>query len=204
MKLIDLSVPITQNMPVYPGDPKTEIKPAGKLQKDGYEDHYISFGTHAGTHIDAPSHMILNGKTLDQFPLEKFTGRGVSIKIQNKQFDLSTIQSADIHEGDIVLFQTGMSDKYFTKEYFEEYPEFPEEIVHYLIQKKLKMIGIDTCSVDHETLTAHKLFLQNDILIIENLTNLEAIKDKQFTVYAFPLKLSLDGSPVRVVAKIKE
>jgi kynurenine formamidase len=97
-----------------------------------------------------------------------------------------------------------MNERYFAKDYFKEYPTFPEELVHYLIKKKIKMIGVDICSVDHETFTAHKLFLQNDILIIENLTNLEAIEAKQFTVYAFPLKLSLDGSPLRVIAEINK
>lgn len=204
MKLIDLSYPLSENMPIYPGDPATKIELAETIEKNGCEDHYVSFGTHAGTHIDAPSHMILNGKTLDQFPLEKFTGRGVSIKIQNKRFDLVTIQTANIQEGDIVLFHTGMNERYSAKDYFEEYPTFPEELVQYLIQKKVSMVGVDACSVDHEAFIAHTLFLKNDILILENLTNLEILEGKNFTVYAFPLNFSLDGSPVRVVAEIDE
>lgn len=57
MKFIDLSVPLNEDTPVYPGDPKTKITTAGILEKDGYEDHYVCVGTHAGTHVDAPRHM---------------------------------------------------------------------------------------------------------------------------------------------------
>jgi len=204
MTLVDLSIPISEFMPVYPGDPATKIEPKGTLQKDGFEDHYLSIGTHAGTHIDAPSHMILNGKTLDQIPLVTFLGRGVYIKIQNKRFDMQAITSIRIQEGDIVLFHTGMSDRYTEKDYFQEYPAFPEELANYLVQKKVKIVGVDMGNIDHDTFSVHKIFLQNEILILENLTNLSLLENKQFTIYAFPLKLSLDGSPVRVIADVKE
>jgi arylformamidase len=204
MKLIDLSLPITSDMPVYSGDPSVKIEQAGVLAADGYEDHYVSFGTHAGTHIDAPAHMIENGKSVDQFPLEKFTGRGVYINVSDGGFMLQALQSANIRKGDIVFFHTGMSDNFYEKEYFEKYPSLPEEIANYLVEKAISIVGVDTCSVDHEEFTAHKVLLQKDILIIENLTNLDKLQDKNFTVYAFPLALQIDGSPVRVVAKIEE
>jgi arylformamidase len=86
MKLIDLTHPIKSNMPVYPGDPETKIQQEGSIKKDGYVDHYLSIGTHAGTHIDAPSHMLENKKSLNQFPLEKFIGRGVCIKRNYKSY----------------------------------------------------------------------------------------------------------------------
>jgi len=202
--LVDLSVLISETMPVYPGDPQTKIEQKGDIQKDGFEDHYLCIGTHTGTHIDAPRHMVTNGKGIDQFPLETFTGRGVYIKVDNKRFDLQDIMTTDIREGDIVLFHTGMSDRFTDPDYFEDYPTLPKELADYLVQKKVKMVGVDTCSVDHEKFVIHKMLLQNDILIIENLTNLTVLKDTQFTVYAFPLKLNIDGSPTRVIAEITE
>lgn len=204
MKLIDLSIPITASMPVYPGDPATKIELKGELQKDGFEDHYLSIGTHAGTHIDAPKHMLENGKSLDQFPLDKFTGNGVCINIENNQFDLSQIKQVAIEKDDIVFFYTGMSNHFGKPNYFESYPAIPEDVVTYLVEKEIKIIGVDTCSVDHETFIAHKLFLQHNILIIENLIKLNVLQNKHFTVYAFPLNIALDGSPTRVIAEIKE
>jgi len=196
---MDLSVSLNEKTPLYPGDPETKIIPAGTLEKDGYQDHYVSMGTHVGTHMDAPSHMLKDGKNLDQFPIEQFSGHGVYIDC-TKGFDLETFESARVTTGDIVLLHTGMDASYYQPGYFEDYPSIPEEIARYLVEKKIKMIGVDMCSPDHPPFAIHKIFLGAGILIIENLTNLAALKDKRFQVFAFPIKLGIDAAPVRVVA----
>src|SRR6185369_3662253 len=101
--LLDLTVPLTEKTPVYPGDPVPKIEPAGILERDGYQDHVLHFGTHLGTHMDAPSHMVPDGKNLDAFPIERFSGRGVCISVR-EGFSLERISEAGIREGDIVLF----------------------------------------------------------------------------------------------------
>lgn len=201
MKLIDLSVPINEKTPVYPGDPKTKIEPGGIFGKDGYEDHYVCVGTHVGTHVDAPSHMVVRGATLDEIPLEKFSGRGVYIKA-GRELNLEAVKEIEIQEGDIVLFHTGMGDKYGRSEYYDKYPAMTEELARYLIEKKVKMVGVDMCSVDREPFLVHRILLKQNILIIENLTNLSALDGKEFRIYAFPIRLQLDGAPTRVVAEI--
>lgn len=201
MKFIDLSVPLNEKTPVYPGDPVTKIEPGGVLEKDGYEDHYVCAGTHVGTHVDAPSHMVAGGITLNQLPLERFSGRGVYVKA-GKNLTLDAVIKVPIQKGDIVLFHTGMSDVYHQADYYENYPAITEELGHYLVEKKVKMVGVDMCSVDHEPFPVHRILLGEGILIIENLTNLSALESKEFRVYAFPLKLELDGSPTRVVAEL--
>ncbi|MBI3282933.1 cyclase family protein [Candidatus Curtissbacteria bacterium] len=201
MKLIDLSVPINEQTPIYPGDPKTKIVPNGVLEKDGYEDHFVSVGTHVGTHVDAPCHMIKGGKSLDQIPVEAFEGRGVLIDVRSG-FRLEKVEGSGIQKGDIVLFYTGMSNKYHQSAYYDNYPAITEEIAKYLVSKKVKMVGVDMCSVDHEPFKVHKIFLKEQILIIENLTNLELVIGKNFKVYAFPIKLQIDGAPARVIAEI--
>ncbi|KKR25102.1 MAG: hypothetical protein A3C27_01010 [Candidatus Levybacteria bacterium RIFCSPHIGHO2_02_FULL_39_36] len=202
MKWIDLSVVINEKTPVYPGDPKTKIEPAGILEKDGYEDHYVSIGTHAGTHIDAPRHMVKNGRSLDQISVDKFIGKGVLIKISDKKFDLDAIKSTNIEQGDIVLFYTGISEVYHQSEYYDNYPAITKEIAEYLVNKKVKMVGVDMCSVDHEPFPVHRILLRNEILIIENLTNLQELENEEFKIYAFPIKLEIDGAPARVLAEI--
>jgi arylformamidase len=201
MKYLDLSVSLNQRTPVYPGDPATKIEQAGVLAKDGFNDHYVSIGTHVGTHIDAPFHMIDGGKTLDQITIENFIGRGVYIKVDNKSFDIEAVKSAGIKEGDIVLFHTGMSDIYQSPEYFE-YPEIPEEIANYLVEQKVKMVGVDMASPDHEPYKIHKILLAANVLIIENLTSLSELTGQEFTIYALPIKLEIDGAPARVIAQI--
>ncbi len=198
---IDLSVLTNEETPVYPGDPKTKIAPAGVLEKDGYIDHYVSLGTHVGTHMDAPAHMIVSGKTMDQISIDNFTGRGVLINVE-KRFDLDVVKSANIEQGDIVLFYTGMSNIYHQESYYADYPNIPEEVANYLVSKKIKIVGVDMCSPDHPPFPIHQILLINDILIMENLTNLKTLEGKNFKVYAFPIRLNIDGSPCRVVAEI--
>ncbi len=202
MKLIDLSVKLNEATPVYPGDPATKIEPAGVLEKDGYADHYISMGTHVGTHIDAPAHMISGGLTLDKLHIEQFVGPGKYIAVANS-FVLETVKQANLQAGDIVLFHTGMSDKYYDPVYFEDYPAMSEEIAKYLVDRKVRMVGVDTCSVDNiDGFPIHKILLGAGVLIIENLTNLGELSGKEFKVYALPLKLDIDGSPARVIAEV--
>ena len=202
MKFIDLSVIVNEQTPVYPGDPVTKIVPAGVLERNGYEDHYVSIGTHVGTHVDAPRHMLAGEKRIHELALDRFTGRGVYGKT-GKNLTLDAVRGIEIREGDIVLLHTGMSEKYYEKEYYDNYPAISEELAKFFISKKVKMVGVDMCSVDHEPFPIHKLLLGNGVLIIENLTNLVALQGKEFTVYAFPLRVELDGFPTRVVAKIK-
>lgn len=198
---IDLSVSLNEKTPVYPGDPETKITPAAILENDGYRDHYISVGTRVGTHVDAPSHMLTGGKDLGSFPIEHFTGRGVLVDCRTG-FDVANFRERGIREGDIVIVQTGRAEQYGRSEYFENYPSVPSEIAQYLVEKKVKIVGMDMCSPDHEPFPIHKILLAGDVLIIENLTNLDVLTDETFTVYAFPLKLDIDASPTRVVAEI--
>lgn len=199
--LIDLTVPLNEKTPTYPGDPKTKIEKGGVLEKDGFTDHYLSVGTHVGTHIDAPLHMV-NGKTLDQFRVDKFVGRGVYVDVRSG-FDLSEIKSKDIQEGDIVLFNTGMIKHYHNKEYYEKYEAIPEEVANYLVERKVSMVGMDMSGPDHDPFPIHKILLSNEVLIIENLCNLEKLAGKECTVYALPIKLEVDGAPARVIAETK-
>lgn len=201
MSFIDLSVAVNEQTPVYPGDPRTKIAPAGVLAKDGYQDHYVSLGTHVGTHVDAPAHMLASGKSLDQIPVDQFSGSGVLVKVKGR-FELEQVRGAGIEAGDIVLFHTGMSDRYHSPEYYEDYPAVSLEVAEYLISRQVKMVGVDTCSVDREPFPVHRKLLGNDVLIIENLTNLAALEGKRFNVYAFPIKLEIDGAPARVVAEL--
>jgi kynurenine formamidase len=199
MQFIDLSVPLNEKTPVYPGDPVTKIERGGVLEKDGYEDHSVCVGTHVGTHVDAPSHMIQGGVHLGEIPLSRFFGRGVYVKT-GRNLTLDAVKNVSIQQDDIVIFHTGMSDLYYQPDYYEKYPTMTEELAYYLVEKKVKMVGVDMCSPDKEPFPIHRILLKANILILENLTNLSALQGKDFTIWAFPIKLELDGAPTRVVA----
>lgn len=197
--LIDLTVPLSADTPIYPGDPKILIEPAGLIQRDGYADHKLTLATHVGTHIDAPAHMVDSGKTLAQYPVDRFAGRGVLIDAQ-QGFD--AVLEAKLRPGDIVLLQTGWGARYHEPAYFTDYAAIPAHVAAHLVEHKVSMVGLDMSGPDHEPFPIHRQLLKGDVLIIENLTNLPALAGKQFRVYALPLRLDLDGAPARIVAEI--
>ncbi|MDD4159991.1 MAG: cyclase family protein, partial [Synergistaceae bacterium] len=77
MRVIDLSWPITDAMMVFPGDTPPSVKKAATMEENGWRSTLISFSSHTGTHMDAPSHMIPDGKSLDLLPSETFFGFGL-------------------------------------------------------------------------------------------------------------------------------
>ncbi len=201
MTYIDLTMPLTNNTPVYPGDPKVDIKVAAEPETDGYLDHSLSLGTHNGTHIDAPAHMVAGGKVLSDFSVDSFVGRGVVVDVR-KGFDLEVLEAANIKQDDIVLLMTGKSDNFDAADYYTDYPAVTEEFADYLVGRHVRMVGVDTGSIDHEPFPVHKKLLGSDILIIENLVNISQLLGKDFTVFALPLNLNVEGSPARVIAQV--
>lgn len=198
---IDLTIPISPQMSLYPGDEPTKVVMTNQVMQDGFTSHYFSMGTHAGTHIDAPAHMLEAGAGLDSFALDRFIGRGRYVDVAAQGFE-SVKQLGNV-AGQIVIFNTGMHKKFGDPSYFEQYPVMTEALAQYLVEQKVKMVGIDAFSVDSDPdHPIHKLLMANNILIIENLTNVAGLEGKEFRVYALPLKLSTEGAPARVIAEV--
>lgn len=204
MRIIDLTQTFTDVMPNYPGDPKPSLRQSAKIEKEGYEDHWLETGMHVGTHIDAPAHMIEGGKKIHELPLEMFSGRGIAVDARKRDLNASILKECRASEGDIVLFCTGLSKKYHTPEYFTHFPAMAEELARALVKRKMKMVGFDTPSPDRSPFAIHKILLGAGILIIENLTNLGTLlKQENFDIHAFPMSICADAAPARIMALIK-
>lgn len=89
-------------------------------------------------------------------------------------------------------------------EYFEDFPSLSEESAEWLSKFNLKGVGIDAISIDEmksDSFKVHKIFLQKNTLVIENLWNLDSIREEYFILSILPLKnKKADGSPVRAVS----
>jgi arylformamidase len=203
MTYIDLTVPLNPDTPVYPGDPQVRIEPAGQVGRDGYLDHLITIPSHVGTHIDAPSHMFSDGRGLASYPLDRFMGRGVYVDAR-QGFDLAVVKRLGLQAGDIVLFHTGWIERYANATYFEDYPALPSDLARYLVGQKVSLIGLDMAGPDFPPFPIHHILLRGDVLIIENLTGLEQLAGRRFTVTALPIRLDIDGAPARVFATIAD
>jgi len=196
--IFDLTMPIDGRTPTFPGDPKQEIKQIATIKKNKWNAKRLAFNSHFATHIDAPSHMLENGKTLTDYPLEKFVGEAIVLDVRGKkeiEADLTNVK-----EGDIIFFLTNHSKKAYDKDYFKNNPVITEKTTQQLINKKISIVGLDSFTPDNEPFLIHKMLLKKDILIVENLVNLEKLAGKRFKCFILPLNIQdADGAPCRVI-----
>lgn len=222
--IFDLTHPLLQGMPVYPGTPD-ELRPSFNkpfyIVKHGFAETFINMTSHTGTHVDAPAHIFEQGGTLDEMPLDNFIGPGVVVDCSSflveKGVDQLKIPVDHIKKSiknfdrvEFILFYTGCQSLWGTPEYFSSFPVLSRPAVDYLIglsaKQRIKGIGFDAVSadpVDDDRLTNHHLLLKESILLIENLTNLKSLVNKRFELNIIPLKFQkADGSPVRAFARL--
>ena len=210
MQIIDLSHSLKLGDLVIEGMMKPELKSIANIKENGYAMTSISIHSHTGTHIDAPAHIIEGTKKLDAFPISKFHGKGIHIPCQefaNKEIPINYLKDfeSSIKNTDFIILHSGWSKKWNTAAYYDHFPVLSEEAAHWLTKFHLKGIGADMISMDpiqSQALPVHHLLLGNEILIIENLANLDALEPTtSFTFQCFPIKFDkIDGSPVRALA----
>ena len=205
MKIIDLSHEINSNSPIYPGDEKLELKLARSVSNDGYNAYMISSFFHASTHIETPNHLIDSGKKISDYKLDKFVGDAVLLNcVGQKEISMNKEYERIDFKDKIVLIYTGFDKHYWEHDYFTNHPTISKDLIDSLINKKIKILGIDFPSPDFEPYNIHKKLFNNDILIIENLTNLKSLVGiSSFKVFALPLKMDTEASFTRVVAIIE-
>jgi len=197
---------ISNELPVHAGDPVISIKPKVLFEKSGYNVLSIKIGSHAGTHIDAPFHVLRQGEKLDSISLERFIGNAVFIgleKAENESITPRDLEGWDIEEEDILIVSTGWEEMKYRQDYFSDFPYFTEESADYLISKKIKALGVDTPSVDgfSQKGVFHKKVLGVGIGVIESLINIKPLIGKMMFFSALPLNIKeADGAPVRAVA----
>ncbi|MFF2907282.1 cyclase family protein [Paenibacillus sp. NPDC057934] len=174
--LIELTHLIFDGLPVYPGDTATHLVHSKQFLRDKYNNHQLDINMHSGTHIDGPMHMLDVTKTINEYPLDTFIGNGCMLDVSNETvIDYSEACENKIQERDIVLLHTG-HDVYFGQErYFEGHPVLSMEFARLLVKKRVKIIGMDMPSPDRFPFEIHKYLLSNDVLILENLTNVGAL-----------------------------
>ena len=209
MNVIDLSHTIAENMPVFPGTSQPTLKPSLNIAEHGFAETMLHMVSHTGTHVDAPSHMIENAPSLDDFPVDKFFGLALIIDYPpcaGSSIELKPLQQMHnkIERAEFVLFNTGHSQKWGTADYFSEFPNLTPDAAEYLTSFPLKGIGIDAISFDKvqdANSPIHRLLLVSGLILIENLANLKQVQGEYCMFAALPLKYSkADGSPVRAVA----
>jgi len=215
MKIIDLTLTVSDEIPTFPGSPQPSFIPWENVKEDGYNLELLFLSTHTGTHMDAPYHFLEKGAKIHEISLKKLVSEAVLI--QSKKKDGESITKTDIQKfekkhGKIasfssVIFYTGWQRNLQKKYYFTKNPGLSVSAAKYLASKKINLVGIDSPSIDlgkDSKFSVHQIFAKKGILIVENLANLEKIKSPKFHLVVLPLKLkNATGSPVRAIAFVE-
>jgi len=208
-KYIDLTHRIEETMPVFPGDPQPELREIMTLGEDFCTVQSIRFNNHIGTHLDAPSHFIEGGMTVDQIPLETLIGKAIILDCTDKgKNDLITKkdlqhQQQRIDTGSRVLIKTGWDRNFTSPAYYESFPCLTPESAEYLVSLKIKLLGMDTPSPsprNDSDQVIHKTLLGAGVVLVESIKNLTQIDrdDCQLIILPLPIK-DFSGAPCRVV-----
>jgi len=210
MKLLDLTHSVSGDMSLYPGTPSPSVIGLCSIERNGFCEASITLTSHTGTHIDAPSHMIPDGPTVGELPLDRFFGLAFVLDVQDAENGIITMEHILPHKDmlDIcrfVIFRSGWDKYWGSPAYMKRYPLPDKETAQYLANlSQLSGVGTDTPSVDAEEDTSyphHHILLGAGKILIENLCGLEQIEDELIMLSVLPLKYDNgDGSPVRAAA----
>lgn len=191
----------------------------------------VTMPTHMGTHVDAPIHYGGAGRAIDELPLDWFYGRGVRLDLTHKPpgsaIDVRDVEQAlqisnhDLRENDVVLIWTGTDKRWGTREYFSHAPGMTRAATAWLVERGIRVIGIDTYGFDRpfpamlgdffrtgdrgHLWPAHFYGREREYVQIERLANLDQLPPTGFDLACFPLRVKgLDASWVRAVGILDE
>jgi kynurenine formamidase len=203
-KIIDITSPIASLMQVFPGDPQPSVELVCTLEKEGCALSKLSFGSHTGTHVDAPSHILNNGLTVDKLELENLMGKALVLDFSMFSGTLTadileeTFKNAGNSEDvSVLLLKTeNLSQKQNNLVYLEK------SAAAWVVENGFKAVGIDTFSVDDlrsESLPVHHILLSGNVNIIECL-ELSSVEPGIYFFLCLPLKIeACDGAPARAL-----
>lgn len=222
---IEISYPLSSDIPVFPGVPGDEFIPHDSIDRGGEcNTTIVHHFLHNGTHVDAPFHFDNNGKTIEKIPVENFCYSKPLVIKKNLQKggliqpeDLKAY-SPSLYEADIILICTGYhalrEDK---KTYMDDFPSLSVDAAK-LIRTELlnvKAVAIDTLSIEncvlgpkkkfivHKTLLSGDAYSTRPLLIFEDVNIGSILRYKIKRIYAFPIRFAgLEAAPVAMTAEV--
>jgi arylformamidase len=205
-EIYDITVFLGGEAVNWPGNPPYHRELVSKIE-DGERLNLskLTLNTHIGTHVDTPSHFIAEGKTLDDYSIERWIlpAQVASIK-DRKVIQPSELANLDLRPGDALLFKTANSTSGLcvSGEFSESFVHMSPEAADFCVAQKIGLIGIDYASVEKygmEDFPVHHKLLGNGILILEGI-NLKEVPPGRYTLFCLPLKIKgAEGSPARAV-----
>ena len=211
MPIYDITVPLTNEMPTYPGDPGVQITDWYSLaQGDPANVTRLNIGVHTGTHVDAPAHFIKGASPVESLPLDVLVGPSQVVEVPEGKLSIDKEFVAQHCEPGVtrVLFKTRNSNFWNDQSigFREDFTYLALTAAEYLVAKGVRLVGIDYLSIeqfgqkDHPT---HLALLSKGVVIVEGL-NLSAVPAGQYELICLPMRIRSgqgDGAPARAVLK---
>lgn len=206
MRTYDITLTISPDLVVWPGDPPIQLERVDKLEEGAVSNvSRINMSAHTGTHVDAPFHFLKNGKTAEQLPLKQLMGRAYVLDLPK----VDAITREVLEKSDIpprtrrVLFKTRNSKLWKEAKgvFQKDYVALEADAAQYLIKRGVKLVGVDYLSVApfNDVVPTHTTLLKAGVVIVEGL-NLSGVSQGRYTLYCLPLKLAKsDGAPARAI-----
>ncbi|MEB3788183.1 MAG: cyclase family protein [Desulfurococcales archaeon] len=208
-RIVDLTMELSRETPVFEGYPQPIIHKWTSLKEDGYYSNMIFIVEHTGTHMDSPAHFVEGAPTIDQLSPEKFFGKAVVLDFSGKKPG----EAVGEREVDKALAEAGASPGRGWYVFFRfdwdrvrgeqwmRYPYLEDSVAEMLRGLGVEGIGMDSPSPDYAPFNVHKILLPEEIVIVENLSNLASVSGRVFDVVLAPLKIKGgSASPLRVFA----
>jgi arylformamidase len=206
MRIYDVTLTISPDLPVWPGDPAITTERVSRME-DGEICNVtrMELSVHTGTHVDAPYHFLPDGDTVETLSLKTLTGRAYVVHLP----DVDLITQAVLEKAEIpprtrrVLFKTRNSDHWAknTREFNTNYVGVSPDAAEYLIQRGVRLLGVDYLSVApfEDVVPTHETLLKAGVVILEGL-DLSKVGPGRYTLYCLPLKIAnSDGAPARAM-----
>lgn len=206
MRIYDISLTISPDLPVWPGDPSVELKQVTFIPKgDSCNISHLAMSVHTGTHVDAPYHFLNDGKTVETLPLEALVGPAYVIQIPDAVARLTAqvLAQAEVPaDAERILFKTRNSAIWGRERTFQEgFVAITADGAEWLVKRGLRLIGMDYLSVAPfgDAAATHQTLLRRGIVLLEGV-NLSEVPPGGYDLYCLPLKLDKsDGAPARVI-----
>lgn len=207
MKIYDITVPISADLPVYPGDPSIQLERVMSLEKGDIANvTRLCCSTHIGTHVDPPSHFIAGAMPLDELPLETLIGKARVVDVgEVPAIDAAVLNRCNLDGATRVLFKTRNSSFWpESKTFHEDFVYIEPDAARMLVERGVQLVGIDYLSVERfnfDEPTTHLVLLGANVVIVEGLA-LREVPPGDYELLCLPLKIKDgDGSPARVVLR---
>jgi arylformamidase len=209
MKYFDVTVPISNTVPIYEGDPKAIVEAASRIA-DGAPANVskLCFGAHTGTHVDAPSHFIEGTRRVDDLDFNKLIGPCRVVEIDTSIDEIEANQMAELKGVERVLFKTRNSSFWNDPKtgFREDFTSISPAAAQALVDAGAKLVGIDYLSIEKFGSTdfaTHLTFLKNEVVILEGL-DLREVSAGDYELICLPLKYlggEGDGAPARTILR---